>query len=129
MPPQGRKRTRASKLSRSSRNATEEISLSQVPQTPISEWILHPDAEKVLRRIRDKYGEPTSILPVDAEELFCICLGVESKYPGGMVECTNGNLSIVSLNFTEANHPSFQMSSSLVSSIVYRNESPSRGRW
>ena len=95
MSSQARKRTRASKVLSSSRNAPKEISLSQVPQTPISEWILHPDAEQTLRIIRDKYGEPDAILPVDEEELFCICLSVESKYPGGMVECTNGNLRIV----------------------------------
>ncbi|MCJ1434180.1 hypothetical protein MMC27_003547 [Xylographa pallens] len=91
MSPQVRKRTRASKVSASSRNVSEESSFSQVPQTPISEWILHPDAEQILRIIRDKYGEPVSILPVDEEELFCVCLSVESKYPGGMVECTNAS--------------------------------------
>ena len=92
MPPQLRKRIRASKTSLPSRNAAEEITFSGVPQIPIRERALHPDIEQTLRLIRDKYGEPDSIIPVDAEELFCICLGVEGRYAGGMVECTNGNL-------------------------------------
>ncbi|MCJ1377816.1 hypothetical protein MMC17_000912 [Xylographa soralifera] len=91
MPPQLRKRAHVSEVSRSSRNAPKKINLSQAPQIPTSELILHPDAEKIVCLIREKYGEPVSILPVDEEELFCICLDVESKYAGGMVECTNAS--------------------------------------
>ncbi|MCJ1283163.1 hypothetical protein MMC26_002490 [Xylographa opegraphella] len=93
MPLRVRKSTRASKVSRPSRNTSGKI--SQVPQTPISELILHPDAERMVRLIREKYGDPVSILPVDKEELFCVCVSVESRYAGGMVECTNGNPRII----------------------------------
>ncbi|MCJ1400923.1 hypothetical protein MMC11_004134 [Xylographa trunciseda] len=91
MASQVKKRPRVSKVLRPSRSAAKELSLSQGPHPPIGELKLHPDAEKTLRLIRDKYGEPVSILPVDAEELFCICLSVEGRYAGGMVECTNAS--------------------------------------
>jgi len=55
---------------------------------PLSEWTFSPKTQERLRRYEEKYPKPTAAIPVEDEELFCTCVGVDDG--SEMVECTNG---------------------------------------